>query len=459
MEQRSVHFVGIGGIGMSAMARILLARGERVSGSDSATSPLIERLRSEGAVITVGHAAANTDHAASLVVSSAIDMQNPEYLAAQERGIPIFSRGQMLARLMEEQRGIAICGTHGKTTTTAMTACVLRGGGIDASLVLGGIAIDTGTNAHQGSAPWFLTEADESDGSFALLDPAIAVLGNIENDHLESDAELPKLVASFEGFLERLPADGLAIVGIDNPNTASLAARKRQAHTLTFGFSEAADVRPRNVTYVNLGSDFEVFEGQENLGSVHLRVPGRINVENAVAAVCVGRALQIPFARIAEALHDFSGVRRRFDIVARSERLTVVDDYAHHPTAIRATIDAAKQYHRGPIVVAFQPHRYSRTAYLARDFADALQGADCIYLTPIYAASEKPIDGISERSIGEPLARLNPNVRYVPAVEDLPELLLRDAPAGALILFLGAGSITHMAARLGRELSSSAMRA
>lgn len=458
MQHGSVHFVGIGGIGMSAMARILLARGERVSGSDSSASPLIQALRAEGAAIAIGHAAANTDNAASLVVSSAIDTQNPEYLSALERGIPIFSRGEMLARLMDRQRGIAICGTHGKTTTTAMAAAVLRGGDIDASLVLGGIAIDTGTNAHHGSAPWFLTEADESDGSFALLDPAIAVLGNIENDHVESDADLPKLVASFGRFLEKLPADGLAIVGIDNVHSASLARRARQAPTVTFGFSEQADIRPANVTYAKLGAEFEVYDGRARLGSVELRVPGRINLENALAAIAVGRALQIPFARIARALRGFSGVRRRFDILVRGERLTVVDDYAHHPTAVRATIAAAKHFHGGPIVVAFQPHRYSRTAHLAGDFADALREADRIYLAPIYAASEKPIDGVSERSIGEPLARLNPNVRYVRSVEDLPALLLREAPPGALVLFLGAGNITHVAARLARDLSPSAVR-
>ena len=444
---------------MSAMARILLARGERVSGSDAKASPLVVALRAEGATVTIGHHAANTDHATALVVSSAIDLQNPECLAARERGIPIYSRGEMLARLMEQRRGIAICGTHGKTTTTAMTAAVLRSGDIDASLVLGGIAIDTGSNAHHGSSPWFLTEADESDGSFALLAPAIAVLSNIENDHLESDAELPNLVASFGRFLEKLPAEGLAIVGIDNVNSASLARRARRAPTVTFGFSDLADVRPVNVTYANLGVACDLYAGQEPLGSIQLHVPGRINLENALAAVAVGRELKIPFDCIARGLREFSGVRRRFDILVRAERLTVVDDYAHHPTAVRATIAAAKQYHCGPIVVAFQPHRYSRTAYLAGDFADALQEADSIYLAPIYAASEKPIDGVSERSIGEPLARLNPNVRYVRAIEELPAMLLREAPAGALVLFLGAGSITHVAAQLARELAPSALRA
>lgn len=457
MEDGSVHFVGIGGIGMSAMARILLARGERVSGSDSGGSALVDALRAEGAQIALGHAAANIDRASALVVSSAIASQNPECLAAQERGIPIFSRGQMLARLMEERRGIAVCGTHGKTTTTAMAAAVLRAGEVDASLVLGGIAIDTGTNAHHGDAPWFLTEADESDGSFALLDPAIAVLTNIENDHLASDAEVPKLVASFERFLEKLPADGLAIVGTDNAHSASLARCKRRAPTVTFGFGDGADIRPARVRYANLGAQFDVLEGRETLGSASLCVPGRINVENALASIAVGRALQIPFARIADALHGFSGVRRRFEILIRCERMTVVDDYAHHPTAVRATIAAARHYHRGPILVAFQPHRYSRTAYLAGDFADALREADAVYLAPVYAASETPIAGVSERSIGEPLARLNPNVEYVRAVEDLPAILLRDAPAGALVLFLGAGNITRVAAKLASDLSPSVL--
>jgi UDP-N-acetylmuramate--alanine ligase len=452
MEPETLHFVGIGGIGMSAIARILLARGERVSGSDIKETPLIAELRAAGAHVVIGHKAGNVVGARAVVVSSAIDPVNPEYREALQRGIPILRRGELLAQLVREGRGIAVCGTHGKTTTTAMTASVLRAGGVDASLVLGGIAIDTGTNGHDGTAPWFLTEADESDGSFALLEPSIAVVTNIENDHLASDAELPNLVASFDEFLRKLPEDGLAIVGIDNPQSASLIASARSAATVSFGFAGDADVRPATLSFANLGSNFDVLVGDMCLGTVDLLVPGAINVANALAAIAVGRALEIPFVQIAHGLRGFHGVKRRFEILARGPRMIVVDDYAHHPTAVRATIAAARQYHRGPIVVAFQPHRYSRTAYLAAGFAAALRGADAVYLTPVYAASEAALDGVSERSIGEPLRTAGSSVHYVGQVEDLTARLLREAPAGALVLMLGAGNITGVAAALAREV-------
>jgi UDP-N-acetylmuramate--alanine ligase len=354
---------------------------------------------------------------------------------------------------MEGRRGIAICGTHGKTTTTAMTSAVLRSGGIDASLVLGGIDVVTGTNAHNGSASWFLTEADESDGSFALLDPAIAVVTNIENDHLSSDAELPKLVASFDQFLAKLPEDGTAIVGVDNPQSRSIAGSTRHARTITFGIANDADVRADNIRFANLGSTFDVIAGGVCLGTVELHVPGAINIENALAAICVARALELPFARIKEALAGFRGVRRRFEIVARTPRMIVVDDYAHHPTAVRATIVAARQYHKGPILVAFQPHRYTRTAYLASAFAGALSGADAVYLAPVYAASEPAIEGVSERSIGEPLSAAGTPVHYVKYVHDLRVLLGKDAPENALVLMLGAGNITKVAADLARDVA------
>ncbi|MGZ3522567.1 MAG: UDP-N-acetylmuramate--L-alanine ligase [Vulcanimicrobiaceae bacterium] len=454
MGLSTLHFVGIGGIGMSAIARILLARGERISGSDVKESPLLDELRALGARIDIGHAASNIEGAQALVVSSAITPQNVEYRAALARNIPVIHRGEMLAQLMRERRGIAICGTHGKTTTTAMTDAVLRAGGVDASLALGGIAIDTGTNAHDGTAPWFLTEADESDGSFALLDPTIAVVTNVENDHLASDDELPELVAAFDGFLRKLPSDGTAIVGVDNPQSASLVANKRRAPTVTFGFAGDADVRPATLSFANLGSSFDVLVGDMCMCNIDLNVPGAINVANALAAIAVGRALEIPFVKIAEGLRGFHGVKRRFEILARSPRMIVVDDYAHHPTAVRATIAAARQYHRGPVVVAFQPHRYTRTAYLAGEFAEALHGAETVYLSPVYAASEPAMDGVSERSIGEPLASAGGRVRYVGDVDELPELLLREAPAGSLVLMLGAGNITAIAARLAREVNA-----
>jgi UDP-N-acetylmuramate--alanine ligase len=449
----SLHFVGIGGIGMSAIARVLLARGECISGSDLNDSPIVDQLRAAGAAIAIGHDARNVNGAREVIVSSAIDPQNAEYRHASERGIPIVRRGEMLRRIMEGRRGIAICGTHGKTTTTAMTFAALHGAGIDTSLVLGGIDVVTGTNAHNGAAPWFLTEADESDGSFALLDPAIALVTNIENDHLSSDAELPKLVASFDEFLAKLPEDGTAIVGVDNPQSRSIAESKRRAKTITFGIAGDADVRAENIRFANLGSSFDAIAGSVCLGNVELHVPGAINIENALAAMSVARALELPFARVKEALASFRGVRRRFEIVAKTPRMIVVDDYAHHPTAVRATIVAARQYHKGPIVVAFQPHRYTRTAYLASAFAGALSAADSVYLAPVYAASEPAIEGVSERSIGEPLEAAGTPVRYVKYVHDLRALLPKEAPENALVLMLGAGNITKVAADLARDVA------
>jgi UDP-N-acetylmuramate--alanine ligase len=442
------HFVGVGGIGMSAIARILRARNLRVTGSDVAVTPLIEELRAEGVRITIGHAAGNVRGADVVVVSSAIDRGNPEYVAAVRAGTPVLHRGEMLARLLSGRRGIAVCGTHGKTTTTAMAHAVLRGGGIDAGLSLGGIDVSLETNAYDGTSPWFVTEADESDGSFALLEPNIAIVTNVENDHLTSDDELPGLVRAFGEFLAKLPDDGFAIVGVDNALAASLTCHEFRAAVVTCGLAASARIRAANAHFEGFGSTFDVLDGDARLGTVELRVPGAMNVQNALAALAVGWALELPFASIAAALKAFRGVRRRFDILLSNDRVTIIDDYAHHPTAVRATIAAARHYHSGTLIVAFQPHRYTRTAFLAAEFADSLRGADSVYLTPIYAASEPAIPGVSERSIGDSLASNGTRVSYVAAVEELEARILADAPAGALVLMLGAGNITDVAGRL-----------
>jgi UDP-N-acetylmuramate--alanine ligase len=452
----SYHFVGIGGIGMSAIARILLARGERVFGSDIALSPLVEELRGEGARVTIGHHARNVRDADAVIVSSAIDRRNPEYAAAVQLGIPVLRRGEMLSRLLRERRGIAVCGTHGKTTTTAMTHAVLRRGGIDASLVLGGIDVELGSNAYDGASPWFVTEADESDGSFALLEPAMAIVTNIENDHLTSDDELPGLARAFAEFLAKLPEDGLAVIGADNPLSASLESHDLRARIVTFGLDSNAWLRPANLSFADFGSRFDVVAGGRTAGNIQLRVPGRINVENALAAIAIGAELGVPFEAIADALRAFRGVRRRFDVLISNERATIVDDYAHHPTAVRATIAAARRYHQGELVVAFQPHRYTRTAFLAREFADSLRGADRVYLAPVYAAMEPAIPGVSERSIGEPLAAFGASVSYAGSLEELESRLLDEMPAGAMVLMLGAGDITEVASRLAAHLGRKA---
>ncbi|MBV8724825.1 MAG: UDP-N-acetylmuramate--L-alanine ligase [Candidatus Eremiobacteraeota bacterium] len=450
------HFVGIGGIGMSAIARVLRARGDTVYGSDLQETSLTQMLRREGIPVAIGHAASNVGAVDAVVVSSAIARRNPEYVAAARRNIPILHRGEMLARLLRGKRGIAICGTHGKTTTTAMIHAVLRGCGIDAGLVLGGIDGSLQRNAHDGQAPWFVSEADESDGSFALLDPEIAVVTNLENDHLSSDEELVGLARAFGEFLGKLPAEGLAVIGVDNALAGSLTSHDLRAPVVTFGVGPTAAVRPANIAFANFGSRFDVLIDDEPLGEVRLRVPGLMNVQNALAAVAVAHHLRLPFAMVAGALEEFTSVRRRFDILVSDGRLTLVDDYAHHPTAIAATIAAARQYHAGEVIVAFQPHRYTRTAFLAREFAQALAAADRIYLTPIYSASEPAIPGVSERSIGEKLAALGRPVRYVRGPDELQRAILKDSQPGALVLMLGAGDISDVATKVATRLRAPA---
>jgi len=455
----AVHFIGISGIGMSALARVLLQRGYTVTGSSDRRTDLTERLVAEGALVHVGHAAAHLGGAGTVVVSTAIAPGNPELAAARERGLEVVHRGALLARLMHERRGIAIAGTHGKTTTTAMVARVLEAGGLDPTVIVGGERIDTLTNARDGAGAWLVSEADESDGSFLDLRPEIAVVTNVENDHIDSDAELPRLIEAFERFVASVPPHGLVLFGSDDARAAALAAGTRAARTRTFGFGARADVRASEATYADFGSRFDASVDGTLLGEIVLAVPGAINVLDALPAVAIGRELGIPFATIARALAGFRGVRRRFEILARTPRMTLVDDYAHHPTAVAATIAAARENFSGPLVVAFQPHRYTRTRYLADDFARALRGADLVILCDVYAASEAPLPGVDARLIGGPLAALGTRVEYVADIADLPAYALANVPEGALVLALGAGSITNAAAALARELAASGARA
>jgi UDP-N-acetylmuramate--alanine ligase len=460
------HLVGVGGIGMSAIARLLLARGAAVSGSDVRRTPLVAELEAEGVRAAIGQRAENIGDADVVVVSSAIARDNPEFVAALERKLDIVTRGAMLAQLAHGHKLVAVAGTHGKTTTTAMLATIFEHAGLDPTVAVGGVRVDTGTNARAGSGQWFVTESDESDGSFLHLNPTIAVVNNIENDHIASDAELPQLLAQFAQFVNKVPANGRAIVGTDN-RASALVGLQTLAPVMTFATRADANLTASNVRYSDLGATFTVCERGAICGDVTLRVPGEINVQNALGAIGAALAAGIAFAAIAEALGGFHGVQRRFEIVGRSSEparsaegtgrtgLTIVDDYAHHPTAIAQTIAAARGFAHGtPVVVAFQPHRYTRTRYLKDDFARALQGADHVYLTPIYAASEQPIPGITERSIGQPLEASGTRVSYVDDVEDLLERVPREAPDGALVLMLGAGSISSVAHRLGEKIAS-----
>jgi UDP-N-acetylmuramate--alanine ligase len=442
---------------MSAIARLLLARGARVSGSDVRRSPLLDALEGEGVQLTIGHGAEHLGDAAVVVVSSAIAQDNAEFVAAVERKLDVVTRGAMLARLALGHKLVAVAGTHGKTTTTAMLASIFETAGLDPTVAVGGLRVDTGSNARAGGGGWFITESDESDGSFLCLTPAIAVVNNVENDHIASDAELPRLLEQFIQFVNKVPANGCAIVGTDNRGSRVVAGQAL-APVTTFAVHADADLVVADVRYADLGSRFVVCDRGVELGEVELNVPGEINVMNALSAIGAARAAGIRFDDAAAGLARFEGVQRRFEIVGRGA-LTIVDDYAHHPTAIAQTIAAARAYAQDrAVIVAFQPHRYSRTNYLKDDFARALHGADRVILTPVYAASEMPIDGVSARSIGEPLAALGTPVSYVADVEDLLDAVPREAPDGALVLMLGAGSITTIAHRLGERIAGALTR-
>ncbi len=438
---------------MSAIARLLLARGANVSGSDVRRTPLVAELEAEGVRVAIGHRAENVGDVETVVVSSAIAHDNPEFVEAVDRKLNVITRGAMLAELAKGHKLVAVAGTHGKTTTTAMLATIFEHAGLDPTVAVGGVRVDTKSNARTGKGPWFITESDESDGSFLYLNPTIAVINNIENDHVASDADLPRLLGQFTVFANKVPASGRVIVGTDN-RASKAVGRQIQAPVSTFATREEADLTATDIRYADLGSCFTICDRGVELGEIELNVPGEINVLNALGAIGAARAAGIRFDDIAHAFTQFHGVQRRFEIVGRGA-LTVVDDYAHHPTAIAQTIAAARGFaHERPVVVAFQPHRYTRTQYLKDEFARALQGADRVYLTPVYAASEKAIEGVSERSIGEPLAASGTNVSYVHDVEDLLEIIPRESRDGTLVLMLGAGSITSVAHRLGERVAA-----
>jgi UDP-N-acetylmuramate--alanine ligase len=459
LTDTAYHLVGVGGIGMSAIARLLLARGAQVSGSDLRRTPLVAQLEAAGVRVAIGHRAENLRAATVVVVSSAIAQDNAEFVAAVERKLDVVTRGAMLAELARGHKLLAVAGTHGKTTTTAMLATIFETAGLDPTVAVGGLRVDTGSNARAGGGGgWFITESDESDGSFLCLSPTIAVVNNIENDHIASDAELPRLLEQFTQFVNKVPASGCVVVGNDNRGSRVIAGQAF-APVTTFATRTDADLVVADLRYADLGSRFVVCDRGVELGEIDLHVPGEINVLNALAALGAARAAGIRFDQVAAGLAQFHGVQRRFEIVGRGA-LTVVDDYAHHPTAIEQTIAAAREYAQDrPVVVAFQPHRYSRTNYLKEFFARALSGADRVILSPIYAAFEQPIDGVSERSIGEPLAALGTPVSYVADVEDLLDAVPREAPDGALVLMLGAGSITAVAHRLGERVAAALVRA
>ncbi len=449
-----VHFVGIGGIGMSGIAEVLLNLGYRVSGSDLKESDTTRRLAGLGAIITFGHRAENLVEADVVVISSAVKRTNPEVVAARHRQIPVIPRAEMLAELMRLKYAVAVAGSHGKTTTTSMVATVLNAAGLDPTAVVGGKVNVLGSNAKLGKSELMVVEADESDGSFLKLHPSVAVVTNIDPEHMDHYGTLEKLRESFIEFCNRVPFYGLNVLCLDNPNVQSLLPwiEKR---VVTYGSTHQADYRLENVRLDGFATRFRAWRRNEDLGEFTVQMVGAHNAMNALAVVAVAEELDIPLDTVRSALAGFGGVQRRFTVKGEANGITVVDDYGHHPTEVKATLAGARTAFGRRVVVAFQPHRYTRTHDLFQEFATSFNDADVLFVTSVYAAGEEPIEGATGQALADAIAAHgHKDVTFVEKRTDLPDAIAARAQAGDLVLTLGAGDITQTGAEVLAKLST-----
>ncbi len=455
-----VHFVGIGGIGMSAIAEMMLRLGYTVQGSDAKASANTERLASLGATIFVGHDAGHLDGASAVVFSTAIQADNPEIAGARARRIPLVRRAEMLSELMRLGYSVAVGGTHGKTTTTSMIAAVLEAGGLDPTVVNGGIINAYGTNAKVGEGDWIVVEADESDGSFLRLRSTVAVVTNIDPEHLDHHGDFDALKRAFQGFVENIPFYGFAVLCIDDPNVQDMAGRVEDRRLVTYGFNPQAEIRASNLAMSPQGASFDVQTGapggaEDGLAEVTLPMAGRHNVLNALAAIAVGRELGVPWDAIRKGLATFGGVRRRFTTVGVVRGIHIVDDYGHHPVEITAVLTAARSLTNGRVIAVVQPHRYSRLRDLFGEFCRCFNDADTVILAEVYAAGEAPIEGIDRDALAEGLRRFgHRHVLTLGFPAELAQLIAREAREGDLVVFLGAGDITSWAHALPAQLQA-----
>jgi UDP-N-acetylmuramate--alanine ligase len=444
-----IHLVGIGGIGMSGIAEVLLTLGYSVSGSDVKLSNITERLQNLGATIFEGHKAANADGAHVVVTSSAVKADNPEVIEAHKCKIPVIPRAEMLAELMRLKYGIAVAGAHGKTTTTSMVASVLAAAHLDPTFVVGGRVNQAGTTARLGKGEYFVVEADESDRSFLMLAPVVAVVTTIDREHLDQYTSLEDIQDAFVQFVNRVPFYGAAILCIDEPNVQAIVPSVKRP-IITYGTSTQADLVISDVKLEGLGSEFRLTYRGEDLGLFRLlHPPGMHNVRNAAAAAAVALYLNVPADLIREGLAKFAGVGRRFDIKGVVNEITVVDDYGHHPAEIRATLEAARGCKFNRLLVLFQPHRYTRTQHLWDDFCRAFNQADILVLIDIYAASEPPIPGITSEALANAIREAgHKNVHYFRSMQEGIVFLLKQARPGDAILTIGAGSVSRASGEL-----------
>lgn len=455
---KRIHFIGIGGIGMSGIAEVLCNLGFIVSGSDAKKSKNTERLETLFNIrIDEGHSADNVRDAQVVVYSSAVKEDNPEVVAAKEKGIPVIPRAEMLAELMVlKPYAVAVSGTHGKTSTTSMVATILGHAGVDPTTVVGGVVETLGSNARLGSSEWFVTEADESDRSFLMLYPTIAVVTNIDKEHMESYKGMDDVVQCFTDFVNKVPFFGAAIICLDDPNVQLLIPNIKRRR-VTYGMTAQADVSGHDIRYnEGFGSTFTVWKGDAVLGEINLPVPGKHNVYNALAATAVALEMDVPFEKIAEAFATFKNANRRFQFKGEANGITVVDDYGHHPTEVVATLSAAKNSSGGKrTVVVFQPHRYSRTQELMDEFVVSFNNADALFILDIYPASEAPIPGITAEVLTENIKKYgHKNVSYIGDIETATEKVCAALQPGDLVITLGAGTVTRLSDEILEEVKS-----
>jgi UDP-N-acetylmuramate--alanine ligase len=441
-KKHKIHFVGIGGVGMSGIAEILLNSGYVVTGSDLQESDATRRLRSLGARVFVGHEEENlAGNPSVVVISTAVKYSNPEVLEARRRHIPVIPRAEMLAELMRMKYGVAVAGSHGKTTTTSMIAAVLSTAGLDPTMVIGGRVHMLGTNARRGQGEFLVAEADESDGSFLLLSPTIAVVTNIDKEHMDFHQTMERLNESFLTFVNQVPFYGLAVLCMDDANVHGLLPKVKKRFA-TYGLSAEADFSAQDLKMTAAGVGFTLLHHGKSLGDLHLNLPGRHSATNALAAAAVAHELEIPFFQVAEALGAFTGIHRRFEVKGEPRGIMVIDDYGHHPTEIRATIGAIRDSWKRPLTVIFQPHRFTRTRDLFDEFLTAFEGADRLVLTEIYPAGEDPISGITGEALYQAIKRKGHlDVEFIPDKSQIVAPLAEKLSPGEIALTLGAGDI------------------
>ena len=450
----TIHFVGIGGIGMSGIAEVMKNLGYAVQGSDVAEGYVVEGLRAKGITVAIGHHADNLGDAAVIVTSTAIKRGNPEVEAALERRIPVVRRAEMLAELMRLKSTVAVAGTHGKTTTTSMVAALLDAGGVDPTVINGGIINSYGSNARLGASDWMVVEADESDGSFLRLDGTIAVVTNIDPEHLDHYGSFDAAKDAYVEFVENVPFYGAALLCLDHPEVQNIIPRVRDRRVVTYGFAAQADVRGVNVTPIPGGNRFECLvrsrDGSvRSIEGIEMPMPGRHNVQNALAAIGVALELGIADATIQQGFAKFGGVKRRFTKVGEVGGVTIIDDYGHHPVEIRAVLSAAREGVENRVIAVVQPHRYSRLGDLMEEFQGAFNDADMVFVTPVYAAGEAPVEGVDAEALVEGLKRRgHRSAATVAGAETLAVALAGVVQPGDMVVCLGAGDITKWAAGL-----------